>query len=748
MHASGHRQRGSGLLEIALLVLLVGAAIAAGFVYLKAQVPARQAQAQEQALAWADQAVVAFAAAYGRLPCPAITPGAIEDCGAGAKGWLPAQTLEDVKPRLDADGPGHAVAPMRYLVYRGAGADLAQATNSYEPWVWDSDSGKPANWGFGAINGLDFCTSLASAGTHGYDAGQAHTDDPQGAPANIAYGIAAAGMTAGTTGRFDGANNDNGPALESPSRQAGSDYDDRVRVRDFSSLGQAMSCATTLASVESVGRATDVWGAAVSQQENNQQDAQISISNAAVALLLQGADVTEAVGDIVSSTVTLGTISAELAAAITACALPPWVQCALIPVFTAAEGIDIAAVAASAGSIATNVVALALTSAALGLSIDAAVKAGADIDQGMAGVDPGTVVDQKTIDEACNIADDLSRKEADAQKKLNEKTQKRDAALARFHSDLAKLSPEKDRPDEIDTYGKDVLAYAEAKNSASDAVGATEKAEDELKAWNESNGGSCDNPKYCSDLPPGTTFESLDEKCASATDETLKKLYCDARDRIRNEASVKEANLVTAQQNEANARAAAAAARTAYLAALGVLPDLQGSCSVGGSILNCGDSLVVNLTKADDNADRQFNPPSYHCSGNGDGSGIPTAWECDINGLRARQVYDDAMGYPSEATAHGNPGDDHYFDPEAQLGADGYVSLVHQVVAAGKAYADAQENTKQAKQSCDDLSSAGHGIPTHGGVKVEIWVGPEDVIRQVDNQGTEGPVKPPVEAKP
>ncbi len=322
MKPFARRQRGSGLLEIALVVLLVAAAIAAGFVYLKAQVPPRQAQAQEQALDWADQAIVAFAASYGRLPCPASTPGGTEDCGATGKGWLPAQTLEDVKPRFDADGPGHAASPMRYVVYRGTDADLAVAANRYEPWQWDSDNSVPSNWGLGAVNGLDFCTALATASSRGFDAAQAHTADPQGAAVNIAYGVAAAGITGGAVGRFDDTNGDSSAAIESPARQADADYDDRVRVRDFATLGQSMSCTTTLASVDSVGRATDVWADAVNQQGNNQQDAQISISNAAVALLLQGADVTEAAGDITSSTVTLATISSELSASIVACALP------------------------------------------------------------------------------------------------------------------------------------------------------------------------------------------------------------------------------------------------------------------------------------------------------------------------------------------------------------------------------------------------------------------------------------------
>jgi type II secretory pathway pseudopilin PulG len=715
------------LLEVALVLLLVSAAIAAGFIHLRAQVPARQAQAEEAALTWADQALVAFAAAYGRLPCPAATANGIEDCGTGAKGWLPATTLETVKPRFDADGPGR-MGPARYVVYRGTGNDLAVAADRYSPWQWDSDNSKPSDWGLAAVNGLDFCAALGNAQAAGYDGAQAHVDGPAGAPVNIAYGIAMAGPTAGDAGRFDDTNAGAAPTLDAPNREGDATYDDRVRVRDFASLSESMSCSVTLASADAVGRASDIWAEAEGQQENNQADAQVSVTNATVALLLQGADVTGAVGDITSSGVTLGTISAELSAAIAACALPPWVQCALIPVFTAALGTDVAAVTAAAGSIATNASALALTVTALGMSADAAVRAKADVGAALGGIDPAQVVPQATVDAACAGADDAARKRDDAKATLDTVTVKRDAAQQAYASRLASIATEDGHSEQRDNLGARLMDWADAKQAVAKAAADVAGTKAELDAWNANNGGSCTDSTYCTGELAGKNYESIASQCQNETDEAKRKLACDTRDKMVAEQATKQANYDNAVAALASARTAADQAKTAYGQAYAQIPNTPQTCNVSGRSVDCPD-IDVNGSL---DANLGFSPATY-CSANGDKD---QTYSCDTNRLKARELYTDAMGYPPEAAASGS--DQNAFDPESQLGADGYASLVQQTGDAQSHYDDAVASATKAAEGCQSLRDLQQGI-TPSGSPTDVWKGAEDVIKAVDGQGVVGP---------
>ena len=60
-------QSGFGLLQVMLILLLVGSALAAGAVLWQSKRAPAQAVAQEQALRWADEAIAATSSTTARL---------------------------------------------------------------------------------------------------------------------------------------------------------------------------------------------------------------------------------------------------------------------------------------------------------------------------------------------------------------------------------------------------------------------------------------------------------------------------------------------------------------------------------------------------------------------------------------------------------------------------------------------------------------------------------------------------------
>lgn len=374
VRSSPSSQRGFSLLETALVVLLVGSAVAVGFLVLRAREPVRQVQAQEQALQWADQAVLAYAARNARLPCAVATPTSdASDCvGPGQKGWLPVRALQGVHP-----GGTGAMPPLRYMVYRGDGgaSDLAQAQDRFDPKKWD---GTPHD--FDAVNGLDLCAALASAAenisTSGMRNDRARTTDIDGDAVNVAYGLGAAGVTPGASGLFDGGNQQAGAIMESPARGADSGYDDRVRVRDFNSLAQSLGCqyanasdpdGLVLASLDMLALSVDVSDEVDAQNASLIDETNGAVAMAAVSEVFAVLNVALAAASISNSVSTLATASAQLATATATCPVPPFVSCGLIAPYTAA--VTSASVAIGFASAATALAATALVASTAGLAL-------------------------------------------------------------------------------------------------------------------------------------------------------------------------------------------------------------------------------------------------------------------------------------------------------------------------------------------------------------------------------------------
>lgn len=119
------RERGFTLVELAIVLVIVGLLIGGMVLSLTAQQDATNLKETQRRIALAQEALLGFAAANGRLPCPAAPPaagGAESPLNTGAcnnplNGYFPATTL-GLAP---TDAQGYLVDawgnPIRYAVY-------------------------------------------------------------------------------------------------------------------------------------------------------------------------------------------------------------------------------------------------------------------------------------------------------------------------------------------------------------------------------------------------------------------------------------------------------------------------------------------------------------------------------------------------------------------------------------------------------------------------------------------------------
>lgn len=109
-------QRGFSLLELALVLLVMGAVGLVAWRLVPMLVQTADGNATDRQLHQAEQAVLGFALANGRLPCPDSDGDGTENCGSHA-GQLPLRTLglSFSVPVRYAAAPVLTVAQLRYL---------------------------------------------------------------------------------------------------------------------------------------------------------------------------------------------------------------------------------------------------------------------------------------------------------------------------------------------------------------------------------------------------------------------------------------------------------------------------------------------------------------------------------------------------------------------------------------------------------------------------------------------------------
>lgn len=396
-------QRGLGLLETMLIIMLIGGAVLAGYAWLRSGVATQQAEQQANLLDEADRALAGFAAGRYRLPCPDTDGDGYENCAGGAQhGWLPYRTLG-----LEASDARVGRGPLRYLVNR-AGIDLAAASNRFEPHKWDGST-----HAFGAINGLDFCAALSGLASAAPPGGAAVTDGVS--RRGIAYALAHPGPADadGDGDPFDARNTGAGAEMELPERGASAAaYDDRVLARAPAGLFWDAQCERVTASVDALSLAASAVEEVNSQMLWTTVTAGVLTGVSAMRIGIQVYKLIKAGKAMAAAVATMTAAAAGLNAAIAGCAAI--VGCAEIPVMAAAVAASAAAIAAAGAAIVANVAAIVSHSGALTMTLIAAIMAGVDL-SGIGNVDLSAAVNA-----ALAAAEDMeakavaARSEADA----------------------------------------------------------------------------------------------------------------------------------------------------------------------------------------------------------------------------------------------------------------------------------------------------------------------------------------------
>ncbi|MGC9455898.1 MAG: type IV pilus modification PilV family protein [Halothiobacillaceae bacterium] len=238
------RQRGFGLVEAALsLVALSLVGLLAYQAYPRiAQLPLFS-DFEGTELVQAEDALLGFAVAQARLPCPDVNQDGWEDCDqTETTGWLPTRTLGM-----------SVIEPIRYGVYRQfsataeTDADLTRLADRYRLWLPPTPPGavRPDD----VINTLDLCRAVGNLASNPQDKLVAGTGGIE-----QAYALAAGGRDRDASGDpFDGLNRQPG-RFEHVGYQARSDYDDRVLSRSPLSLYSQLGCPARMAALEAALR--------------------------------------------------------------------------------------------------------------------------------------------------------------------------------------------------------------------------------------------------------------------------------------------------------------------------------------------------------------------------------------------------------------------------------------------------------------------------------------------------------------
>jgi hypothetical protein len=360
--AARRQQRGLTLLEIsfllaALLALAVGLSYKTGDFFRKSRALDNTALLQ-----LADNQLRQFTVAQGRLPCPDLTgDGIADDCTSGQqKGYLPYITLGMADKNY-----GFGEVPMLYGVYNAGSVSLASTGQTFFS-SYASESNTPVPLAHPQRNVFDFCASLRQikgqslvAGALSM-AGQYNAAFALAVPGDGNRDGAAAGWTAGPTinAQYDGLNATTANQFELPEKAIGLLYDDKTAFRSATDLFDDLRC-------ESMNSSVDLLAEAVSFEYQTRDFAKANADTVRSGLTMNGVGIALAIwqlGQSIAGTVSAAEVSGVsaglLATASATCPIPPFVTCALIPVYSTAVtnasigvGLAVGAAAAAGASL-------------------------------------------------------------------------------------------------------------------------------------------------------------------------------------------------------------------------------------------------------------------------------------------------------------------------------------------------------------------------------------------------------------
>lgn len=365
--------RGFTLVEMAVALVALGILALAALALWRHGAQERTAMVERHALARSEDAVIGFAFANHRLPCPDTTGDGREDCSGGGLGALPWRTVGLSQPGAQAP---------RYGVFRRADssvatdADLAVALDRLRPLLATGTPPAGLETPLGNRNGIDLCLALDSAslapmvesiqpdGSIGptAEATRLHTVTEDGTARHVAFALALPGRldADGDGDLFDGRQAQQSATLltfDAPRRPRAAAYDDEVRAWGFEALFSRLGCAGTL-SAASHAHANTATAAALLRQALADYKRVLEIK-----VLMAGASVATSTAVGLSG---VGGVANATAATTLAVAQTILSHGAMGPAIAAGA----AAIAASAAVVAGNVVTLAIVIAAAGEAID------------------------------------------------------------------------------------------------------------------------------------------------------------------------------------------------------------------------------------------------------------------------------------------------------------------------------------------------------------------------------------------
>ena len=349
-------QRGFTLLElVALLSVLSGLIFA--LIYKTTDVSIQRAVlATNSSLETADAQPLQFATLNGRFPCPDSTGDGVEDCTPSqTKGTLPYRTLGLSSLGYQPGEQGEQV--LHYGIYRNPAADLAMQKEVFK--TTDADL---TAYDFGNTNSLDLCQALDTAAALGVNTGNLYMQHPDATQKAVAYVLASPGPrdADNINGPYDGLNGSSATGFNTPETPVSAAYDDQIRSRGFADVFRLLHCEVAQRSLNLAANAIALETENIEFAESNQESADEGVVMNALGTALSAWALIQA-GGTLASAIEVSSISAGLLAGVTAsCPVPPFLGCALIPVYTAAVA------AASTGATLAGV-ALGLSGTAVGL---------------------------------------------------------------------------------------------------------------------------------------------------------------------------------------------------------------------------------------------------------------------------------------------------------------------------------------------------------------------------------------------
>ena len=232
--------RGFSLVELTVVLVVLGLVSILLVRFLSTANEERREVAGRDLLTRADDALLAFAMANGRLPCPAAAGSGTEDCTLGQVGRLPYVTLglPDANARL-----------VRYGVMRRPGArkedaDLAVAIDRFDPMQVIA-GGTATELPLGVVNGIDLCWAVRTAQQAPADVAYVHVTRPDATSSiadNVAYALALP-----REGAFTSHQAGSTPAFDSPRRPRSATYRDRVVAVGLDQMWARMRCGDNVA---------------------------------------------------------------------------------------------------------------------------------------------------------------------------------------------------------------------------------------------------------------------------------------------------------------------------------------------------------------------------------------------------------------------------------------------------------------------------------------------------------------------